>query len=266
MKEITALLVKKLRLQTGAGIVDCKNALVQQKGNFEKSIDFLRKLGQVNAVQKQSNITSQGCIFIGRNEKHSAMLELNCETDFVSKEHNFLSFGKDIINYLIVSGTDDKKLLRKFFEQKRIDLISKLNENIFIRRSVVCNGSNIGSYLHHNRIGVLVQTKSYCQEKLIKNIAMHIASSKPEYLCPKLIPQSVLNREYNIQLELAKKSKKSEFIIEKIVQGKMTKFSNKVSLLGQNFVFDPHKTVGDIILENNVEIISFFRFEVGELI
>ncbi|XBC40951.1 MAG: translation elongation factor Ts [Buchnera aphidicola (Nurudea yanoniella)] len=266
MKKITALLVKKLRLQTGVGIIDCKNALIETKGNLEKSVDFLRKLGHIKAIQKKSHITSKGSIFIGHNKKYSAMLELNCETDFVSKECNFISFGEKIVNHAIMSGIEDSELLRKFFENERIDLISKLNENVFIRRIIVLKGHNIGRYLHHNRIGVLVETTSNFKKELIKNISMHIASSKPEYLCANVIPSSIIDREYNIQLELAKKSKKPDFIIKKIVEGKMTKFFNEISLLGQNFIFNSEKTVGDIILENDINIIAFYRFEVGECI
>ncbi|XBC38917.1 MAG: translation elongation factor Ts [Buchnera aphidicola (Melaphis rhois)] len=266
MKVISARLIKQLRIQTGAGIVDCKNALIETKGDIDKSIDFLRKLGRVKALNKQSCITSHGSIFISGNKKRFAMLELNCETDFVSKEHNFISFGKDIVNNAIIIEKNDYISLKKLFEEKRIDLISKVNENIVIRRIAVLNGNNVNSYLHHNRIGVLLKTTSCNDMTLVKNIAMHIAASKPEYLRPDLIPSDIIEREYNIQLELASRSKKSEFIIEKIAKGRMTKFANERSLLGQAFILNPHKTVGDIIIENNIDIVSFIRFEIGEFI
>ncbi|XBC38382.1 MAG: translation elongation factor Ts [Buchnera aphidicola (Floraphis choui)] len=266
MKNITTLLIKKLRIKTGAGVIDCKKALIKTQGDIEKSIDFLRKLGRIKAEKKQLFSATNGAIFIDYNSKCAAILELNCETDFVSKENSFISFGRDIINYVITSGIHNNALLQKIFEEKRIDLVSKVNENIVIRRIATLNGNNIGNYLHHNRIGVLVQSTSYDNKKLIKNIAMHIAASKPEYLRSDLIPNYVIEREYKIQLELAMKSKKPESIVEKIVKGRMIKFSNEKTLFGQTFILDPKKTVGDIIIENNIEINSFIRFELGELI
>ncbi|XBC43517.1 MAG: translation elongation factor Ts [Buchnera aphidicola (Meitanaphis flavogallis)] len=267
MKKITALLVKKLRIQTGSGILDCKKALIETQGDIEKSVDFLRKLGCVKAKQKQSFFTSYGVIFIGSNNKCAAMVELNCETDFVTKEDSFLSFGRNIIHRAITLRTnDDSSLLKTLFEEERVHLVSKLSENIVIRRIVILHGTNINSYLHHRRIGVLIKTTSQSNQALMKNIAMHVASSKPEYLRPDLIPSAVIEREYKIQLELAMQSNKPESIVEKIVKGRMIKFSNEKSLFGQNFIFDPQKTVGEIVIENNIDIVSFVRFEVGELI
>ncbi|XBC44572.1 MAG: translation elongation factor Ts [Buchnera aphidicola (Schlechtendalia peitan)] len=266
MNKITTFLVKNLRSKTGAGIVDCKRALIETQGDIEKSIDFLRQIGKIKALQKKSAITFNGAIFIGTNNKFSVMLELNCETDFVSKEDCFVSFGKDIINYSVSLEKYDIVLIQKFFEEQKIDLITRINENIILRRIKMLSGDNISSYLHNNRIGVLLKTTEHVDKIFIKNLAMHIAASKPEYLRPDLIPNSVIEREYNIQLELAIKSKKSEDIIERIVKGRMIKFANENSLLGQNFIFNLQRTVGDVIKEKNIDIIEFSRFEVGELI
>ncbi|XBC42489.1 MAG: translation elongation factor Ts [Buchnera aphidicola (Meitanaphis elongallis)] len=267
MRKIPTFLVKKLRIKTGAGVIDCKKALIETEGNIEKSIDLLRKLGRIKAEQKQSFLTSNGSIFINTNGKCTAMLELNCETDFVVREHSFLSFGKEIVDYAITLGIDNSRSLQELFEEKRINLVAKLNENVVIRRIVVLNENTIGSYLHHNRIGVLVQMTSCSEHQMfINNIAMHIAASKPEYLRSDLIPASVIEREYAIQLELAMRSNKPESIVQKIVQGRMIKFFGEKSLLSQMFILDPSQTVGEIIARNNVDILSFIRFEVGELI
>ncbi|XBC44845.1 MAG: translation elongation factor Ts [Buchnera aphidicola (Schlechtendalia chinensis)] len=264
MKTVTTLLVKKLRSQTGAGIVDCKKALMETKGDIEKSIDFLRKIGQVKASRKQSCIASNGSIFIKVHNMRTVMLELNCETDFVSKEDCFLSFGKEIINYVASENVKDIKFIQDVFKRQRVDLVSRINENVVLRRIEIFEGDNISSYLHHNRIGVLLKT-TLCNNKVLsKNLAMHIAASKPEYLRSDLIPNTVIEREYNIQLELAKKSKKPESIVEKIVKGRMLKFASEKCLLGQSFIFNPEKNVRDIILENDINIVKFTRFEVGE--
>ncbi|XBC39936.1 MAG: translation elongation factor Ts [Buchnera aphidicola (Chaetogeoica yunlongensis)] len=263
VKEITLTLIKELRARTGVGVIDCKRALVFCKGNIEKAIDFLRKMGQVKAENKQFISTKCGLIFVSSNDQYGIIMELNCETDFVAKSLEFISFGKKILDYSLTGNICDVNLIKKYFEDLRIDLIMKMNENIVISRINVLKGKYITHYLHGNRIGVLLRINIH-NNVLGKKIAMHISASNPKYLKPDLIPKSIMEREYEIQLELAMKSKKPELILEKIIKGRMIKFANEISLLGQNFIFDPKKRISDLLLENNFDVISFIRFEIGE--
>lgn len=265
MMNISITLIKQLRDRTGAGIVDCKRALMYAQGNIDKSIDFLRKSGQIKAENKKSSVARSGLIFIKNNNSYGVIIELNCETDFVARDREFLIFGKKIINQAYLKKIDDIQELQNQFENLRVELISKVNENVVISRIKKLEGRTIDSYVHNNRIGVLIQTE-FSSKKLAKEIAMHIAASKPDYLRPDLIPKSVMEREYAIQLELAMQARKSEPILEKIVSGRMVKFANEKSLFGQNFIFNPEKTVKQIVLENNINIHKFIRFELGELI
>ncbi|WP_295164872.1 translation elongation factor Ts [uncultured Buchnera sp.] len=263
MSNITACLIKELRLRTGAGFMECKRALIEEKGDIELSIDNLRKSGQARAEKKTHNITNQGMIFAKIKNKIGAMLELNCQTDFVAKDNLFSLLGKEIILTALSQKIRNIDDIKNIFEMKKTELISKVGENIKINRFSFIEGDNIFSYIHGGRIGVLVSASNLNKE-ILKNIAMHIAASKPEYLSPNEISNSVFQREYEIQLELAKKQNKSSEILKKIVQGRMNKFINNISLTGQDFIMDTTKTVGSLLNEHNARIISFIRFEVGE--
>ncbi|QCI19802.1 MAG: translation elongation factor Ts [Buchnera aphidicola (Brevicoryne brassicae)] len=264
---VTASLIKKLRSRTGAGFLECKRALLESKGDIELSIDNLRKLGKMSAEKKINNITNQGAIFSRTEDNVGVMLELNCETDFVSKDDLFISFGKEIILTALKEKIDDIKQLKNIFEEKRTSLIFKVGENINIRRFCFIKGENVLSYVHGVRIGVLVNANSdFNNNKILKNIAMHIAASKPQYLHPKDVSDSVFQREYQIQLELAKNLNKPSNILNKIIDGRMNKFVNSISLTSQSFIMDSNKTVKDILNEHNGHIKSFFRFELGEIV
>ncbi|AAO26946.1 elongation factor Ts [Buchnera aphidicola str. Bp (Baizongia pistaciae)] len=263
MTNISAFLVKKLRARTGVGIMDCKRALMCMKGDIDKSVDFLRKMGQIKAEKKQFLLTQNGSIFISFDHNLGVMLELSSETDFVSKHKDFLCLGEKILDYVLTHPMESIEFIRKHFEDLRTSLVMQVNENIVIRRIQTLNKKYITGYLHGRRIGVLVQTSSI-NNHLAKEIAMHIAASNPKYLRSDLVPKSIMEREYEIQLELAMQSKKSKPILEKIIKGRMIKFANEISLLGQNFIFDPHRKVSEVILKNNIDVISFVRYEVGE--
>ncbi|QIE01959.1 translation elongation factor Ts [Buchnera aphidicola] len=260
---ISADLIKNLRSRTGIGLLECKRALIEENGDIESAIDNLRKSGKLNAVKKNNNITNQGIIFSNIKNNFGVMLELNCETDFVSKDNLFINFGQNIILKSLEKKIKNIDQIRSEFEEKRTDLILKFGENINIRRFCWIEGENIYSYVHGIRIGVLVSAIGL-NKVMLKNIAMHIAASKPEYLHPNNIPSTEWNREYQIQSELVKNLKKPSDVLNKIIQGRMKKFTNSISLTGQNFIIDPTKTVGEILNENNSHIISFSRFELGE--
>jgi len=264
MNNISISLIKELRLRTGAGFMECKRALIEENGNVELSIDNLRKAGRVEASKKMHNVTDQGLIFAKIQNKFGAIVELNCETDFVAKDDLFFSFGEDIILTALSKKIKDIDDIKSIFELKRTELVSKVGENIRINRFNFIEGENIVSYIHSGRIGVLVNATTNLKQEIIKNIAMHIAASKPEYLSPEHIPDTIFQREYKIQLDIAKKQNKTSEILKKIVQGRMNKFVNNISLTGQSFIMDSKTTVGSLLIENNARIISFTRFEIGE--
>ncbi|QCI17059.1 elongation factor Ts [Buchnera aphidicola (Aphis helianthi)] len=260
---ISAELVKKLRLRTGVGFMECKRALIEENGDIELSIDNLRKSGKLQASKKLQNTTNQGLIFSNIENNTGAMIELNCQTDFVSKDALFIALGKEIISSILSNKIIKIDDIKKHFEEQLTELIIKFDENIKINRFKIIKGNNIFSYIHAGRIGVLVSANNLNQD-ILKNIAMHIAASKPEYIYPHEVPKSIFEREYNIQLELVKNYKKPTSILQKIVDGRMNKFVNNISLVGQNFIIDPNKTVGEILNENNGSVVSFDRFEIGE--
>ncbi|AOM42330.1 translation elongation factor Ts [Xenorhabdus hominickii] len=265
MADITAALVKELRERTGAGMMECKKALVEANGDIELAIDNMRKSGQAKAAKKAGRVAAEGVILtqVSADAKFAGIVELNCETDFVAKDTGFLAFGKEVIDSVMAEKNADIDALKAKFEEQRAALVAKIGENINIRRVTILEGEAVGTYLHGARIGVLVAAEG-ANEELIKHIAMHIAASKPEYVNPTDVPAEVVEREHQIQLDIAMQSGKPREIAEKMVAGRMNKFTGEVSLTGQNFVMDPSKTVGALLKENNANVINFIRFEVGE--
>lgn len=265
MADITAALVKELRERTGAGMMECKKALVEANGDIELAIDNMRKSGQAKAAKKAGRVAAEGVILVevAADAKFAGIVELNCETDFVAKDAGFLAFGKEVIASVMADKNADIEALKAKFEEQRANLVAKIGENINIRRVEILEGEAVGSYLHGARIGVLVAAEG-ASEELIKHVAMHVAASKPEYVNPTDVPADVVEREHQIQLEIAMQSGKPREIAEKMVSGRMNKFTGEISLTGQNFVMDPSKSVGDLLKENNAKVINFIRFEVGE--
>ncbi|MCW5197754.1 translation elongation factor Ts [Buchnera aphidicola] len=263
--KISSYLIKKLRLMTGSGILDCKKALLDTQGDIERAIDYLRKQGKSKALRKISRKTLQGSIFNKIKKNIGVMLEINCETDFVSKDKKFIDFGNKIVKYGLEKKIKDLNVIQKKFDSDRINLISILGENVKISKYSILIGNFIYNYLHHSRIGVLIQTNSI-NYSIIKYIAMHIAASKPLYLNPESIPHEVISREENIQLDMSLQTGKSNFISKKIVSGRMKKFFSEISLTKQPFVLDPKKTVEQYLLKHNILLKNFIRFEVGEKI
>ncbi|MCV9879166.1 translation elongation factor Ts [Brenneria izbisi] len=265
MAEITAALVKELRERTGAGMMECKKALVEANGDIELAIDNMRKSGQAKAAKKAGRVAAEGVILtkISNDGKYGVIVELNCETDFVAKDAGFKAFGEEVAAAALNDRISDVEVLKAKFEEQRTALVAKIGENINIRRIAVQEGDVLGSYLHGARIGVMVAAQG-ADEELIKHIAMHIAASKPEYVKAEDVPADVVAREHQIQLDIAMQSGKPREIAEKMVEGRMRKFTGEISLTGQHFVMDPSKTVGALLKEHNADVISFIRFEVGE--
>ncbi|MFS1537638.1 MAG: translation elongation factor Ts [Candidatus Phlomobacter fragariae] len=265
MSGITAALVKELRERTGAGMMECKKALVEANGNIELAIDNMRKSGQAKAAKKAGRVAAEGVVMaeVSADGKFGALFELNCETDFVAKDASFVAFGNEVLKSVVANKLSNIDELKAKFEEQRTAIVAKIGENINIRRVEILEGKKIGCYLHGVRIGVLVSIED-ADDELVKHIAMHIAASKPEYVTPADVPAHVVAHEHQIQLDIAMQSGKPREIAEKMVTGRMNKFTGEVSLTGQQFVMDPSKTVGALLKEKNAKVTNFIRFEVGE--
>lgn len=265
MAEVTAAMVKELRERTAAGMMECKKALVEANGDIELAIDNMRKSGQAKAAKKAGRIAAEGVILtqISSDKKSGIILEVNCETDFVAKDAGFLAFSNKVADAALNEKITDISELQTKFEEERANLVAKIGENISIRRINMLSGDVIGNYQHGARIGVLVSAKN-ADEELVKHIAMHIAASKPEFVNPDDVPAEVVDKERTIQIDIAMQSGKPRDIAEKMVEGRMRKFTGEVSLTGQPFVMDPAKSVADLLKEKQATVINFIRYEVGE--
>lgn len=258
---ITAAMVKELRERTAAGMMDCKNALVEAEGDMELAIENMRKNGQAKAAKKAGNIAAEGAILIKTADGVAALVEVNCQTDFVAKDANFLGFANTVADAAVASKATIVELQAQF-EEQRITLVTKIGENINIRRVEYIEGADLASYSHGATIGVVVAGTGDTES--LKHIAMHVAASKPEFLTPDDVPAEVVANEQRIQIEMAMNEGKPQEIAEKMVTGRMKKFTGEVSLTGQAFIMEPKKTVGEILKEKGITVSSFIRLEVGE--
>ena len=268
--EITASLVKELRERTGAGMMDCKAALKDANGDIESAIEIMRKSGAAKAAKKAGRIAAEGIISIKQKENNIVMIEVNCETDFVAKDDNFLSFSEAIVDVIMEHDVNDiDNLLKLNFENQTIEeatqqLVTKIGEKVTIRRFEKCSITNqAGIYLHGTRIGVVVEIEGGDQE-LAKDIAMHIAASKPLYINEDNVSKEVLDKEREIYAAQAKESGKPEEIIKKMVDGRIKKYIKEITLLGQPFVKDPDQSIERILKSAEANVLSFIRYEVGE--
>lgn len=258
---ITAAMVKELRERTAAGMMDCKNALQEADGDMELAIENMRKNGQAKAAKKAGNIAAEGTILIKDENGVAALVEVNCQTDFVAKDKNFLAFANEVLDAAVASKVTIEELQAQF-EEKRIALVTKIGENINVRRVEYVAGSVLASYRHGTNIGVVVAGEGDAES--LKHIAMHVAASKPDYLSPEDVPAEVVEKEKAIQIEIAMNEGKPQEIAEKMVTGRMRKFTGEVSLTGQAFIMEPKKTVGEVLKEKGITVSSFIRLEVGE--
>ena len=268
--EITASLVKELRERTGAGMMDCKAALSDARGDIEIAIEVMRKSGAAKAAKKAGRIAAEGIISIKLNENDIVILEVNCETDFVTKDESFLSFVDSVIQVISNNNVSDVDELLKLnsgnqaIEEANQQLIAKIGEKITIRRFQKSSIKNqTGTYLHGIRIGVIVEIEGG-NEELAKDIAMHIAASRPLFINEDQIPQEILDKEKEIYTAQAKESGKPADIVEKMVEGRLKKFIKEITLLGQPFVKDPEKSIEKILKSSDAKVLSFIRYEVGE--
>ncbi len=272
MSKITAQMVKELRDRTGAGMMECKKALTQAVGNMDKAIEAMRKAGQAKADKKSSRIAAEGVITLSMKDNYANMIEINCETDFVAKDENFLEFVNvisnssfDSYNGVLEDFINSKHESGKTLEEIRLELISKVGENVKIRRikTIGNNNAHLGHYMHGSKIGVVVILEKENNE-LAKDVCMHIAAMKPAALNSNDIPKEDLEKEKEIYMAQAKESGKPENIIQKMVDGKMKKYISEVTLVDQTFVKDNDITISDLLKKHGNNILSFHRMEVGE--
>lgn len=272
---ISAALVMKLRERTGAGMMECKKFLVATNGDIELAISEMRKAGQAKADKKADRIAAEGVVIIARSAdgQTAVMIEINSETDFVARDENFTNFADKVAATALnnnsindVAALSNEILIgtTHTVEQARQELVAKIGENIKLRRMerVHCDGS-VGAYLHGSRIGVLVALKNG-DESLAKDIAMHVAATRPMVVNQSQVSTDAIENERDIFTAQARESGKPQEIIDKMIEGRINKFVDEVSLLGQPFVKDPNKKVGQLLKEKNAEVVSFLRFEVGE--
>ena len=272
MSNITAQMVKELRDRTGAGMMECKKALVESEGNMDKAIETMRKAGQAKADKKSSRIAAEGVVTLAMKDGCANMIEINCETDFVAKDENFLEFVKVISDASIVSYKENledfinsKNVSGKTIEETRLELVSKVGENVKIRRIKSIDGkdSYLGHYMHGSKIGVVVTLEKE-NDELAKDICMHVAAMKPSALNANDISKNDLEKEREIYMAQAKESGKPENIIQKMVDGKIKKYISEVTLVDQTFVKDNDITISELLKKNNNNVLSFHRMEVGE--
>ena len=267
-------MVKELRERTGAGMMECKKALSESSGDMDAAIELMRKSGQAKADKKASRVAAEGTIviLISDDSKKGVILEVNCETDFVAKDENFLKFSNDVAEVILNESPADVDALMnaaladsETVESTRLALVSKIGENIQVRRFEKVTSANgaLGKYMHGSRIGVMVELENGSDE-LSKDIAMHVAASKPVCVDENGVPAETLQKEKEIFIAQAEGSGKPADIIEKMVQGRLKKFLGEITLLGQPFVKDPDKSVEKLLKEKSASVISFIRYEVGE--
>ncbi|MDA5555835.1 translation elongation factor Ts [Shimia sp. MMG029] len=270
---ITAAMVKELREMTGAGMMDAKKALTETNGDQEAAIDWLRTKGLAKAAKKSGRTAAEGLVAVTVEGGKGVAVEVNSETDFVGKNADFQSMVAKIAGAAInVSDVDALKaadLGGKTVEETVTDAVATIGENMSVRRMASVEGDVVTSYVHNpatdgmGKIGVLVALKGG-DEAFGKQVAMHIAAANPQALGEADLDPAIVEKEKNVQIEIARESGKPEQVIEKMIVGRMKKFMSEVTLLGQNFVINPDLTVEAAAKEAGAEIVGYVRMEVGE--
>ena len=271
---ITAAQVKELRERTGAGMMECKKTLVETNGDIEAAIEQMRKSGLAKADKKADRVAAEGIIAMARSAdgKQAVLVEVNCETDFVAKGDDFTAFANAVANTALNAGVSTAEALLataidggKSVEETRKELIAKIGENISVRRVSRAESSGVvGAYMHGNRIGVLTSIEGGGDEALARDVAMHVAASKPVCVSADNVPAEVIEKEKEIFTAQAAESGKPPEIIEKMIGGRINKFLKEITLVGQPFVKDPDQTVEKLLASKGATVTAFDRLEVGE--
>jgi elongation factor Ts len=270
---ISASVVKELRERTGAGMMECKSALVESKGDIEAALEILRTRGQAKADKKAGRVAAEGRIelAVAADGKSAALVEINCETDFVARDESFLAFAREAAQLVLSRAPADVAALSQLqtvsgtsLEDVRKALVAKIGENINVRRFEIIRASGqLATYLHGSRIGVIVDVVGGDGE-LGRDLAMHVAASRPQCVSAEEVPAEVLERERRILSEQAAQEGKPAEIVAKMVEGRLRKFLNEITLLGQPFVKDPDINVGKLLQSRQASVRRFLRLEVGE--
>ncbi len=267
---ITASLVKELREITGAGMMECKKALVEVGGDVQAAQEHLRKLGQASAEKKAGRIAAEGRVELAVGDGVGVIVEVNCETDFVAKDQNFLDFVRESAELILSNRPTDVAALMAIavdgetFAAKLNALVAKIGEKVAVRRfEILLPKGRISQYVHGVKIGVLVDVEGG-EEQLGKDIAMHIAATNPSCLSADDVPADTLENERRILSAQAEQEGKPPEIVAKMVEGRLRKYLNEITLLGQPFVKDPDVTVGKLLKQQSATVHSFVRLEVGQ--
>lgn len=268
---ISATEVKALRERTGAGMMECKKALVEAEGDLEAAIEIMRKTGLAKADKKAGRTAAEGRIAQAGDGSAAAMVEVNSETDFVAGGDEFAAFADEVAAKVLAADPADAEALAglelasgESVEMTRRALVAKLGENITLRRfERMQTDGTLGRYVHGTRIGVMVEIEGG-NDELAKDVAMHIAASNPACVGPGDVAPDVLAKEREIHRAQAEESGKPAEIVEKMVEGRLRKYVNEIALTGQPFVKNPDQSVGDLLKEHGATVRRFVRFEVGE--
>ncbi len=266
---VTAEAVKQLRERTGAGMMECKKALVETGGDLDAAAELMRKSGLAKADKKAQRVAAEGTVAIARQGLDAVLLEVNSETDFVARGEEFQGFARELAQLALAHAPADLAALLALpidgttVEGRRRALVAKIGENLTVRRVVrLAAPTALGAYLHGTRIGALVSLRGGSEE-LAKDLAMHVAAINPAYLDAAGVPADVLERERAILVEQTKGEKKPPEIVAKMVEGRLRKYLAEITLLGQPFVKDPDVTVEALLKKAGATVIEFRRFEVG---
>ncbi len=266
---ITADTVKQLRERTGAGMMECKKALVETKGDLDAAAELMRKTGLAKADKKAARVAAEGTVATERSGHSAALVEVNCETDFVARSAEFQAFAQELAKAALASSPDTLEALLESsnaagnFEHQRRALIAKIGENIAVRRFVKVSAPGaLGTYIHGSRIGSLVALEGG-DEALARDLAMHVVAANPAYIDAGEVPPAVLDKEREILTEQTKGEKKPPDIIAKMVEGRLRKYLAEITLMGQPFAKDPDTTVEKLVKKAGAKIVRFVRYEVG---
>jgi len=273
--QITAVMVKELRERTGSGMMECKKALTESNGDIDAAVEAMRKAGLAKADKRAGRVAAEGRVVIKLDAtgQRAVMVEVNCETDFVARGDDFQGFTEAVATKILEVAPPDREALSTVslepdgstVEQVRQALVAKIGENLTVRRFTILdsNGGQFATYLHGTRIGVVVEMNGGSAE-LGKDIAMHVAASRPVCVSPDQVPAELVAKEREIFAAVSAESGKPPAIIEKMVDGRVRKFLEEVALIGQPFVKDVNITVGKLLTGHKAKVARFARYEVGE--
>jgi|SRR5450755_1579217 len=266
---ITAESVRQLRERTGAGMMECKRALVETGGDLDAAAEWLRKSGLAKADKKAARIAAEGTVAIERSGLDAALVEVNCETDFVARSDEFQEFARAVASVALAQNPASLEALMAqqhgspTLEERRRVLIAKIGENISVRRFARVSAPGVlGTYLHGGRIGALVALRGG-DEDLARDLAMHVAATNPAYIDVAQVPAAVLEKERSILAEQTRAEKKPAEIVAKMVEGRLRKYLAEITLLGQPFVKDPDVSVEKLLKKSAATVVQFARYEVG---